>query len=210
MKLNIDVFHFEELIKKGYSLDYIFLLKLIDEGRDITTLNSIKIDNLHQGLVRKGLITETEDKLTTLGKELLVFIDTKSPTKIVKHKAVTTEFEEFWKAYPGTDNFEYAGRTFKGSRSLRAAKDDCRTKFNKILLEGEYTATQIIEAMKYDVLQKKEASIRQGTNKLTYMQNSLTYLNQRSFEPFIELIQQSGKTVEDEEKLQSFKTTTDI
>jgi hypothetical protein len=46
------------------------------------------------------------------------------------------------------------------------------------------------------VLQKKESSLKNSTNKLTYMQNSLTYLNQRSFEPFIELIKEGNKVEE--------------
>jgi len=51
----------------------------------------------------------------------------------------------------------------------------------------------MVEALKYDVMSKKEASIKEGTNKLKYMQNSLTYLNQRSFEGFIELIKKGNK-----------------
>lgn len=209
MKINIEPFHFEEIIKKGYSLDLIYLLRLIDGGFDLSTLRkeSAKVDALYQSLIRKGLISEHEDKITTLGKELLVFIETKQAAKIVKPKPVSTDFEEFWKAYPGTDTFTHAGRTFQGSRSLRVSKDDCRTKFNKILLEGEYSPSQITEAMKYDVLQKKEASVRQGTNKLSYMQNSLTYLNQRSFEPFIELIMQQTPI---EVTKSNINTTTDI
>ena len=82
--------------------------------------------------------------------------------------------------------------TFTGSRTLRNSKDDCRLKFDKILLEGEYTPEQLIEALSFDVLQKKEASVKEKTNKLKYMQNSLTYLNQRSYEPFIELIQEGA------------------
>jgi hypothetical protein len=66
-------------------------------------------------------------------------------------------------------------------------------KFDKILLEGEYTAADLIAALKFDVEQKKENSVKLGTNKLTYMQNSLTYLNQRSYEPFIELIKEGAK-----------------
>jgi hypothetical protein len=50
----------------------------------------------------------------------------------------------------------------------------------------------LVKALEFDVLQKKENSLKTGTNKLTYMQNSLTYLNQRSFEPFIELIRQNS------------------
>jgi len=46
------------------------------------------------------------------------------------------------------------------------------------------------------VAQKKENSVKTGTNRLSYMQNSFTYLNQRSFEPFIELIKEGGKVEE--------------
>ena len=51
----------------------------------------------------------------------------------------------------------------------------------------------MLEALNFDVLQKKENSVKMKTNKLTYMQNSLTYLNQRTFEPFIELIKEGAK-----------------
>jgi hypothetical protein len=85
---------------------------------------------------------------------------------------------------------------FTGSRSLRQNKEDCKLKFNKILLEGDYTAAELIAALNYDVLQKKENSVKQRSNKLTYLQNSATYLNQRSFEPFIELIKEGVKVEE--------------
>jgi hypothetical protein len=83
---------------------------------------------------------------------------------------------------------------------LRQNKDECRLRFDKILLEGEYTAAELIEALKFDVLQKKESSVKSGTNRLTYMQNSLTYLNQRSYEPFIELIKE-GVQIEQAPKI---------
>ena len=54
----------------------------------------------------------------------------------------------------------------------------------------------MIEALNFDVLQKKENSVKTGTNRLSFMQNSFTYLNQRSFEPFIELIKEGGKVEE--------------
>lgn len=202
MNLKLTPYHFEELIKKSYSLDLIFLLKLVEEQYDITSLKeaSVKIAALHQSLVRKGLITESGDKLTTIGQELIKFIDTKEPKKIVKKKPATTEFEEWWKAYPGTDTFTHKGKKFTGARSLRQNKDECRLKFDKILLEGEYTAAELKEALEFDVLQKKESSVKSGTNRLTYMQNSLTYLNQRSYEPFIELIKE-GNQVEEAPKI---------
>jgi hypothetical protein len=198
MNLKITPYHFEELIKKGYSLDVIYLLKLIEQQMDVQPLceGSMKIAALYQTLIRKGLISTSDEKITTEGTELLKFIESKEATKIVKRKPATTEFEEWWKAYPGTDTFTHKGKKFTGARSLRQNKDECRLRFDKILLEGEYTAAQMIEALNFDVLQKKENSVKTSTNRLSYMQNSFTYLNQRSFEPFIELIKEGGKVEE--------------
>lgn len=202
MNLKITPYHFEELIKKSYSLDVIYLLKLIEQQMDVHPLceGSMKIAALYQTLIRKGLISSTDEKITTQGTELLQFIETKEATKIVKRKPATTEFEEWWKAYPGTDTFIHKGKKFTGSRSLRRDKDECRLRFDKILLEGEYTAAQLIEALEFDVLQKKENSVKTGTNRLAYMQSSNTYLNQRSYEPFIELIKEGGKVIEETPK----------
>ena len=199
--LKITPYHFEELIKKGYSLDVIYLLKLIEDQFDVQPLceGSMKIAALYQTLIRKGLISNTDEKITTVGEELLKFMETKEATKIVKRKPATTEFEEWWKAFPGTDTFIHKGTKFEGTRSLRKDKDNCKIKFDKILLEGEYTAAELIAALNYDVLQKKENSVKQKSNKLTYLQNSLTYLNQRSYEPFIELVRE-GQTVQEAPK----------
>lgn len=148
-----------------------------------------------QTLVRKGLITK-ENKLTTQGIELLKFVESEQPIKIVKATPANVQFEEWWKTFPGTDTFTHKGKMFEGSRSLRQNKEECKIRFDKIVLEGEYTVAQLIEALKFDVLQKKENSVKTGNNKLTFMQNSLTYLNQRSFEPFIELIKEGAKVEE--------------
>lgn len=197
MKMNVTIHHFEELIKKTYSLDLIFLLKMLEEGLDTEELcqNSVRVCNLFQTLERKGLIG-TDQKLTLQGKELLSFMETEGEVKIAKKKAAFSEFEEWWKAYPGTDTFIHKGKKFTGSRSLRQNKDECRLRFDKILLEGEYTLQDMLAALRFDVEQKKENSVKTGNNKLTYMQNSLTYLNQRSFEPYIELIREGAKIEE--------------
>lgn len=197
MKLSIDPQQFEELIKRGYNLDVIYLLKLIDEQFDVSPLceGSMKIDSVYQSLIRKGLITKDDEKLTLIGKDLLEFINAKSSGKIIRRKPATTDFEEWWKTYPGTDSFEYKGKTFKGTRAIRLHKDDCRLKFDKILLEGDYTAAQLIAALNYEVIQKKENSVASNSNRLTFMQGSSVYLNQRAFEPFIELINE-GATID--------------
>ena len=190
MKLVIDPQQFEELIKKGYNLDMMYLLKLIDEQYDVSPLceGSMKIASVYQSLIRKGLITKDDEKLTLIGRDLLEFINAKSTSKIIRRKPATTDFEEWWKIYPGTDSFEYKGKKFTGTRAIRKGKDECRLKFDKIILEGEYTAQQLIAALNYELLQKKESSLQTNSNRMTFMQNSVTYLNQRAFEAYIELI----------------------
>jgi hypothetical protein len=198
MKLNITVYHFEEILKAGYSLDIIYFLKLIEDGADATALcDNPKMSVLCQTLRRKGLLSESF-KLTLIGKSVLGFLDEEGTpeTKLVKKKQDSNDFDEWWKTYPGTDTFTHKDKNFTGTRSMRVKKDDCKAKLNAILQEGEYTIEELIAALKYEVLQKKENSYASKTNKLSYMQNSLTYLNQRTFEPFIELIRE-GNTIKE-------------
>jgi len=192
MNIKITPYHFEQLLKDGYTLDMIFLLKLIEEEFDTKTLaeGGPKVEALRQTLRRKGLVSE-QFKLTILGRNLLEFMNTRAKTsKIVKKTQTHAEFEKWWAAYPGTDIFVYKGKSFAGGRTLRVHRDDCQAKLDAILAEGEYTIDQLIAALEYEVKQKKENSFKTGTNRLTYMQSSITYLNQRSFQNYMELIDQ--------------------
>jgi hypothetical protein len=201
--MNITPYHFEEILKAGYSLDIIYFLKIVDEGYDVEKLcDDPKLRVLCQTVRRKGLLSENF-KITVIGKSVLGFLDEKGTPemKLVKKKQVSNDFDDWWKAYPGTDTFTHKGKEFSGTRSLRAKKDDCKAKLNSILAEGEYTIAELIAAIQYEVLQKKENSVKTKTNKLSYMQNSLTYLNQRTFEPFIELIRE-GKIVKEETQVE--------
>jgi hypothetical protein len=183
---------FKELIKRSYSLDLIYLLKLIEEQYDVQPLyeDSMKISALYQSLIRHGFITPEEEKITIAGKDLLKWFEDASGTKIIKRKPLTTDFEEWWKHYPPTDSFEIDGKVFKGTRALRKGKEECRRKFKTIIEEGEYTAQQLIDALKYEVNQKVERSVKERKNIMSYMQGSIPYLNQRTFEGFIELMKQ--------------------
>ena len=190
MKLNITDKHFLELIKQGFDLNCVFLLKLIHEGNEIDSLCAAheKISLMRQSLIRKHLISE-DGHLFPEGQELITFIDSKISGKISKKVPLEDNgFNEWWATFPGVNQFTYKNRTFAGDRALRIKKDDCRLKFEKILSEGEYTSEELINALKLEIESKKESSIKTGTNKLTYMHDSLTYLNQRDYEPFIELL----------------------
>ena len=120
MKMNINISHFEELMKRGYSLDMVYLLMLIDEGADLSGLyqESERAANIRSAMLRKALITE-DRKITLLGKDLLAFMSSTKRGRIEKKKVLSTEFDEWWKVFPGTDTFEYKGKKFIGSRALR-------------------------------------------------------------------------------------------
>jgi hypothetical protein len=148
----------------------------------------MKISGLYQSLLRKGLVSNVTNQITQIGRDLLSFSDSEVKETIKKPKINSSEFDNWWNKFPSTDNFEHKGRKFTGSRGLKRSREDCRIKFNKILSEGEYTTDQIIEATLLDVFLKKEASVKFGENRLSFIQNSLTYLNQRSYEPFLEMI----------------------
>jgi hypothetical protein len=184
---------FVALHENGYSMDMYYILKLLEEKTDVTSLveNSKKLEVIFLSMKRKSLVDEGGG-ITQLGREVLHFTAFESKKVSVRRIIENDDFDRWWKAYPGTDTFVHKGKSFSGSRSMRVRKDDCKVKLNKILSEGEYTIDDLVKALEFDVLQKKENSLKTGTNKLTYMQNSLTYLNQRSFEPFIELIKQNS------------------
>lgn len=185
--MNITSEQFKVLISKGYSLDILFILKMIEEEQDISSLiENKKVQLLHHTLVRKGLITE-DNKITLEGKSVMGFLSSEEAV-IEKRKPIADDgFAKWWSTYPGTDTFTHKGKSFSGSRGLRVRKEDCKLLIGKIVGEGDYTIDDLVKALEIEVLQKKDNSVKTGTNKLTYMQNSLTYLNQRTFEPFIEI-----------------------
>lgn len=194
--------HFKEMQKNGYTVDILYLLKLVQKEKcDLQAMcqGDPKLEAMYQSIMRKGLLSST-GKLTLEGKALLDFISKPGTESFEKMKMLDdTEFVKFWNAFPGTDIFTYKGKSFSGSRTLRVNRDECKLRLRKILDEGEYTIDELVQALQLDVLQKKENSFKTGTNRLSYMQSSITYINQRSFEPFIELIK-SGYQFESEEK----------
>ena len=197
MNIKLTFSHFEELLKSGYNLDMLFFVMLVEDGADVDEMikDSTKIQVIYQSVRRKGLLSET-NKVTTLGKQMLALLNEEKGAKMPKRKKTDTDFDRWWTHYPGTDTFTYKGESFTGTRGMRVKKEECRIKFDNILSEGEYTAQELLAALEYEILQKKENSIKTKVHRLTFMQNSLTYLNQRSFEPFIELIRE-GKIIKE-------------
>lgn len=186
----IKIHHFQELMRKGYSLDQIYLLSLIHNEEDISCLlEDPKIEVLYKTVIRKGLLSEA-NIITIKGKELLDFIENEQavhlPKKEVKIKRDL--FAEWWKIFPSNNKFSHKGKSFAPTRALKVKQEDCKKQFNKLINDKEFTGEEIIEATKIDILLKKEESVKRGENKLTYLQNSYTYLRQKTFQGFIDLI----------------------
>jgi hypothetical protein len=200
IELKLTVNQLNELYKKGYTLEIAYILKMLKSEQALLlntpeTSYHPKLLSIFDTLDRKGLISS--GNITMEGEELLKFIDSieESP-KLVKLKSKVDNFDLWWKAYPSTDSFDYKGRHFPGTRSLKAKKDDCKLKLNKILNEGQYTIEELIKAIELEVHQKKENSIKTGQNKLSFFQNSMTYLNQYTYESYVELVRKGQKITE--------------
>lgn len=191
--MNINNNKFEQLIKKSYTLDQIYMLSLIKDEYDVISMceKSVKIHAIYNALIRKGLITRSDD-VTLIGEELLNFINSnEKDVTLIKKVNKVGDFDLWWSVFPANNKFSYKGQDFTATRAFKTKKEECKTLFNAIVNSKEYTAKEIIEATKYDVFLKKEDSVKNRENRLKFLQNTHTYLNQKTFQGFV------GLTIED-------------
>lgn len=186
MKLDITDVHFIELQKKGYTVDMILMLSWIQKNLNITHIiqGSKKIEATYKTMVRKGVIT-SDEKITKLGIELLDFVGKKTNKTLIKPKVHATKFDEWWSIFPSNDKFMVNNKSFGPTRAFKAKKDGCKLLFDKMILDNEYTAEEIIDATAYDINLKKQRSYKTNSNQLKYLQNSHTYLLQKTFGGFV-------------------------
>jgi hypothetical protein len=163
----------------------------------------------YQNLQRKLLIIpdptgETYYIASLQGKELyneLLSINKGLPpvfTVKSNNKARNSDFDEWWSMYPATAGWTTDdGRKFLSGRSLRSgSKEDNRKAYLAILNEGRYTPKDLVDCLKYEIAAKKSQSLLTGNNHLQFMKGSLAYLNQRTFENFIDLVR-SGDSIDE-------------
>lgn len=186
---NVNLYHFKEIIKKGYSLDIIFLLKELQAKNDISELcnNSKKIEAIYNSILRKQLYSEELKQLTLEGDELLKFLNTDNVLLVKKSFVKKEDFDYWWEIFPSNNKFIHKGVNFPLTRSFKTRKDDCKKLFEKIVNSKKFTAKQIIDATIVDVETKKENSVRKRENQLTFLQNTYTYLYQGTFEGYVDL-----------------------
>lgn len=197
---NITPEKFQVIYEQGYTMDMLFFLFFSKAG--CYGFIHPKLVALEQTCIRKGLLA-SDLSITTKGQELLQYIDSKEevptlPKKNVKKLVeVDDAFNQWWKTYPSSDTFEYKNKKFNGTRALKVKKDDCKIKLNKILIGGEATIEELVDALKLEIYQKAENSFKTGINKMSYFQNSLTYLNQGTYEAYVDLVRKGHKVEED-------------
>ena len=107
--------------------------------------------------------------------------ETSEPPQQIEKKITNNnhKFEEFWLIFPNSDEHGI----FKKTRILKAGKDNCKRKYIDYLNQG-IKHEDIIKALKYEI--KLRRDVNNGQNKMTYMKNSLTWLNQREFDIILE------------------------
>lgn len=188
---NLTLLQMKKVIDAQIDLNHLFLFECYLEGiTPSSQLSAIKVDSWKQGLLRKNWLDANENP-TEYGKSLYDAIKSEivaeNPKEIIKEKKAKREsdFAVWWACFPSTDLFDYNGKKFTGSRTLRVKKEECEQLFNKLVMSNEYTAENIINATKFDVENKKRESYKQGKNVLSFLQNSATYLRQQSFDGYV-------------------------
>lgn len=177
-----------KLGERRLNLGHWFILEEIKKGSSI--IDAVKDGSEWQTLKRKGYISE--DMLTELGEQLLLEVSGGAKKKKAKKEEllnVSEQFDQWWNAYPSTDRVMDGSEVkFPETRGLRTGKKDkVKEKYIEILNEGHYSHKELLDSLKYEVDMRINQSLTGNDNKLTFMKGSLTYLNQASYESFIEI-----------------------
>jgi hypothetical protein len=86
-----------------------------------------------------------------------------------------SDFQTWWKLYPGSDGFAHHPPT----RGLKIDESACKRLFKEIIENKEATGKELIEALQKEINALKSASINE--NRFTYMKNSYNYLNTKAY-----------------------------
>lgn len=182
--MNITSQQLEQIYSQGLSMDIVWILQLLDKEVIIIEEASDKVKNYIQTCLRKQLITE-DLKLTLKGQEVIKQLIGGEEIKAKKREK--SQFDFWWEIYPSTNCFSVKGKSFDGTQKKNIRKDDCRAKFNKYVESGEFTAEDIISATQFHIQMCMDQSFKKKENQLTFCPNSLRYINEKYFEPYIRL-----------------------
>lgn len=180
-----------ELEKLHMSLDHLYEIErsyIDDSFKGIP-------ESILAKLVRKGFLT-MEGKITSTGKlfyEIISKPDFVSSTSNIKKelkKIKGTQNEQYleWiSLYPATASWVTTqGYNFSSSRKLRTNTPEAEQKYLAILNEKKYTHEDMKNVLLYQIALIQKESVLKEENKMEYMQGTIPYLNQRTFENYLE------------------------
>jgi len=146
-------------------------------------------DIIYDLLQNKKLVKVTTEKIVLREKGIILMetiVDFSKSAKTASKKPILTDFDEFWDVYPSTDKHSIYFKT----RNLKSNKMGCRKKYKELLKEG-VLHRDILRALKHEIIERKKSNSED--NKLTFMKNSFTWLNQREFDIILETINDETK-----------------
>jgi len=187
------------LNKLHLDLSHLWYLAHLKSQEEDTTLPTILVPSpIISALERKnfianGLLTEVGrkflDEVPNMGN--LEASDLKKTLKKAKGD-YDTKFIEWWNKYPSgndwTDDDTHGNKYYLGTRTFKTKKDECQVKYLEALSTPGITHELMLEALEYEVNLKKSESRTSGTNKLSYMLNTYSYLFQKQYEGYIEML----------------------
>lgn len=177
----------ETLKKDNFNLNHLWILHKLEKENIFVDIPETR------GLERRLYILDNQ--ITERGKDYYYSLITentlgKSDKKISKDE-INEAFDKWWGTrgtegiYPSTDFFIHEGKQFLGVQKKNIKKEDCKSEFRKIVLSGEYTSEEIIQGTSKHIETAKKDSIKKKTNQITFIGNSLRYLKERMFAPFV-------------------------
>ena len=110
----------------------------------------------------------------------------------IKSYNIQDKFDEFWGLFPNSDEHGI----YRKTRILKGNKEIKKKKYNLFLSQG-IKHEDIIKALRYELKLRKDSNNK--NNNLTYMKNSLTWLNQKEFEIILETMSEDNNSTSNDD-----------
>lgn len=91
------------------------------------------------------------------------------------------EWAETWALWPSTNNYEYRGKKYTGSRSMKGNQVVCMNMTVNLWKEKRCTVEEFQRAIKNQVLAVKVESHKTGDNKMQYMNALEVWIRQEKW-----------------------------
>ena len=120
-------------------------------------------------------------------------------------KELQGKWQELWKLWPSTNNFEYKGKKFTGTKVMKKNEALCMQKWLNALKDIEPDGIWL--GAKVHLEYVKQASYKSGRNEMQYMNNLEVWLNGKVYMNWIGM--QIPEEIQ-EQKKEVYENSTDM